>query len=90
MLTVDCNKENEPAQIIDSSIYVKAIDPTANKARFYATYIMNDLWGGYSLVREYGRIGHPGTVIFNWHSSQDDAIKSMNKISRLKLKRGYQ
>ena len=89
-MIVDSKTENEPAQKTGGSIYLKAIDPAENKARFYAMYIINDLWGGYSLVREYGRIGQPGRVLMNWHPKKNDATNSMNKISRLKQKRGYQ
>jgi hypothetical protein len=34
--------------------------PAQNQARFYRLAIWPDLFGGVSLVREYGRLGHSG------------------------------
>jgi len=45
-----------------NSIYLTAVDDSKNKARFYALHIVPDMWQGYLLVREYGRIGSPETV----------------------------
>jgi predicted DNA-binding WGR domain protein len=37
-------------------------DPTRNMARFYALSVQADLLAGWTLVREWGRIGRPGRV----------------------------
>ena len=36
--------------------------PDQRQARFYRMAVWPDLFGGYSLAREYGRIGQPGNV----------------------------
>ncbi|WP_334407664.1 WGR domain-containing protein [Bradyrhizobium sp. AZCC 2289] len=38
------------------------IDNRRNVARFYKLDVQRTLFGGWSLVREWGRIGRPGTV----------------------------
>jgi len=38
------------------------IDPPNNAHRFYRMEIMPGLFGDWSLVREWGRIGQPGQV----------------------------
>lgn len=70
-------------------VYLKAFDQVRNKSRFYALYVVPDLWGGVSLVREYGRIGHPGTLRMNWHATHADAQKTLHQITHQKLNRGY-
>jgi predicted DNA-binding WGR domain protein len=37
-------------------------------ARFYALSVQADLWAGWSLVREWGRIGGPGRVRIDPHA----------------------
>ena len=73
-----------------NSVYLKAIDYYGNKSRFYALYVVPDLWGGASLVREFGKIGQPGTLRLDWHQNRNDAKKEMNIIKRQQLSRGYQ
>lgn len=43
-------------------------DPSRNMARFYALSVQADLLTGWSLVREWGRIGRPGRVRVDPHA----------------------
>ncbi len=88
-MSLDTKEDNQPAKNLGNSIYLRSIDPLINKFRFYAMYIQDDLWGGVSLVRENGRIGQPGKVVINWYPKINEAITTMNKISREKQNRGY-
>ena len=72
-----------------NSVYLKAVGQFSNRSRFYALYVVPDLWGGVSLVREFGQIGQPGTLRRHWHQNKTDAQKQMNQIKRLQLSRGY-
>jgi predicted DNA-binding WGR domain protein len=38
------------------------LSPAQRQARFYRLEIWPDLFGGFSLAREYGRIGQPGRL----------------------------
>ena len=48
-------------------------DASLNMNRFYALHLQGDLFGGVALVREWGRIGHPGTVRAALFPSGDEA-----------------
>lgn len=72
-----------------NSVYLKAIDQCCKRSRFYALYVVPDLWGGHSLVREFGQIGQPGTLRLDWHKNKIDAHREMNPIKRQQLSRGY-
>ena len=46
-----------------TAITLHPIDPEKNKWRFYHLDVQPDLFGGWSLVREWGRIGRAGKVL---------------------------
>jgi predicted DNA-binding WGR domain protein len=43
-------------------IVLRRIEPQRNMRRFYALSLQPDLFGTVSVVKEWGRIGQPGTV----------------------------
>jgi predicted DNA-binding WGR domain protein len=43
-------------------IVLRRIEPLRNIRRFYALSLQPDLFGTVSLVKEWGRVGQPGTV----------------------------
>jgi len=45
--------------------------PIENQHRFYNLDISPDLFGGWLLIREYGRVGSPGRLLFDWFETQD-------------------
>jgi predicted DNA-binding WGR domain protein len=61
-------------------------NPAANQARFYRMAIWPDLFGGYSLAREYGRIGQPGKLRLAPYPEETQAI---NALFKRKTRRGY-
>lgn len=60
-----------------------------NRLRFYNIAVTPTLFGGWTLVREWGRIGQPGTVREMWFASESDAIEAGERIRRRKERRGY-
>jgi predicted DNA-binding WGR domain protein len=70
-------------------IYLEHRNPKLNMNRFYQLTVCPGLMGDWSLVREWGRIGSPGTIRKNWFDSQDEAELESNKISLAKQKNGY-
>ena len=60
-----------------NSVYLKTMGDCLGQSRFYALYVVPDLWGGVSLVREYGQVGQPGTLRLDWHEDQDEARREM-------------
>jgi predicted DNA-binding WGR domain protein len=70
-------------------IVLRRIEPQRNMRRFYALSLQPDLFGTVSVVKEWGRIGQPGTV---GHEVCADEIAARGALMlRLlkKLRRGY-
>jgi predicted DNA-binding WGR domain protein len=65
------------------------LTPAKRQARFYRLEIWPDLFGGFSLVREYGRIGQPGRLQFAPFDEIDAARKAFARIVSSKQRRGY-
>lgn len=72
-----------------NSVYLKTKGNFLDKSRFYALYMVPDLWGGVSLVREFGEVGRPGTLRLDWHRNKSDARREMNLIKRRQIKQGF-
>jgi predicted DNA-binding WGR domain protein len=70
-------------------IYMEKRVPDKNQYRFYAMHVVCTLFGDWALMREWGRIGSPGTVRENWFDSQKEAIDAMFELSKSKQKKGY-
>ncbi len=60
-----------------------------HKHRFYQMYVTPGIFGDWSLVREWGRVGSPGTVRKNWFDSEEEAVDAGEKLSDSKRKKGY-
>jgi len=65
------------------------LSPAKRQARFYRLEIWPDLFGGFSLAREYGRIGQPGRLQLDPFSELDPACQAFTRIIRRKQRRGY-
>lgn len=69
--------------------YLQKIVPEANQKRFYAMTAIPTLFGEWSVMREWGRIGSPGTVRVDFHKDEGRAISALADLARKKIKRGY-
>ena len=67
-----------------SSIYRR--DPARNMARFYLIDTCADLFGGVSLLREWGRIGRAGPLRMDTHAD----ARAAEKLATRKRQRGHQ
>ena len=65
------------------------LHPAKRQARFYRLEIWPDLFGGFSLAREYGRIGQPGRLQLDPFPELDIARKAFARIVSRKQRRGY-
>jgi predicted DNA-binding WGR domain protein len=68
---------------------IRRRDPTRNMARFYALSVQADLLAGWTLVREWGRIGRPGRVRLDPHPDLTDAETAARRFEASKRRRGY-
>lgn len=71
------------------SLLLNRSDPGRNMARFYRLDIAPDLFGGVTLVRNWGRIGHPGQQRLHWFPDLQGARHEQAAWLRRKLRRGY-
>jgi predicted DNA-binding WGR domain protein len=65
------------------------VSPAERQARFYRLEIWPDLFGGFSLAREWGRIGQPGRLQILPFAEIDAARKAFARIVSSKQRRGY-
>jgi predicted DNA-binding WGR domain protein len=65
------------------------IDPAKNKWRFYTVLIGRNLFGDWSITREYGRIGSPGRIAVESFATEQEARQAEQKRIRLRLRHGY-
>lgn len=57
--------------------------------RFYALAIQPTLFGGASVIRNWGRIGANGQTMMETFDSERDAEQVFSRLEQTKRKRGY-
>ncbi|RTL82850.1 MAG: WGR domain-containing protein [Hyphomicrobiales bacterium] len=72
-----------------SAVVLRRIDAAQNMARFYQLDVQPDLFGGWSYIREWGRIGRPGTVRQIPCPTEAEALAALEQQRRVKERRGY-
>lgn len=77
--------ENEDTK----SVHLHRIDPTQNMRRFYSLAIQPTLFGGASVVRNWGRIGTYGQTMMETFDDVDEAAAALARLERVKRRRGY-
>lgn len=65
------------------------IDPAKNIRRFWLSTVTPTLLGSWSLVREWGRVGQPGTVKASTFESEDEARRAERQGIRKRERHGY-
>lgn len=70
-------------------IHLRRIDPARNMRRFYHLAIHPTLFGGASLVRNWGRIGTGGQSMMETFDQPEQAGSAMTRLERSKRRRGY-
>lgn len=71
-------------------IRLERIDPTQNMARYYYITISPDLFGCWTLSRQWGRIGSQGRTQIQSYPNQKAAVADQQRWVRRKIRRGYQ
>ncbi|MGB0848325.1 MAG: WGR domain-containing protein [Thiolinea sp.] len=69
--------------------YLKKVDPEKNQYRFYSLYIVPTLFGEWSLVRTWGRIGSGGAIRSDWFDTEKEAQDALEVIEKQKRRKGY-
>lgn len=64
-------------------------DPQRNQYRYYLLSIQPNLFGTWSLIREWGRIGRPGRMKIDLCDSPQEATDAFRGKLHQKQRRGY-
>jgi len=75
--------------VFPADVQMRRVNPARNMRRFYRLSVQRDLFGGASLVREWGRIGFRGQVMMENHIDEGMAITALMKLAAVKQRRGY-
>ena len=70
-------------------VILRRVDPARNMARFYRLQMQPTLFGGVTLIREWGRIGQAGTCRHDQHDTAEAARLSLDILIAAKRRRGY-
>lgn len=70
-------------------VHLRRIDPSQNMRRFYSLSVQPTLFGGASLVRDWGRIGTRGQSMIETFDTPAEAGDAMLRLERRKRRRGY-
>ena len=70
-------------------VHLHRIDTTQNMRRFYMLAIQPTLFGGASVIRNWGRIGSAGQAMTETFDSEKDAQDALVGLERTKRRRGY-
>ena len=71
-------------------LYMERHDDKDNMHRFYQMFVTPGLFDDWSLIKEWGRVGSPGTVRKEWYDCEEAALLAGQKIKNNKVKKGYQ
>jgi len=69
--------------------FLTRIDPARNIDRFYPVDVMPTLFGEWTVLREWGRRGSPGTVRLRHYAHRDDAQSAKARTIKKRLAHGY-
>ncbi len=86
---LDVRLENAPAGAVMIPIRLERREPARNRLKFYTIAVTRTLFDGWAVVREWGRIGQPGTVRETWFETESAAIEAGAKVRQRKERRGY-
>lgn len=70
-------------------IYLTKRDPERNMARFYALDLQPTLFGGWAVVKEWGRIGRAGQGRSALYGEKDQAEAGLARELARRIRRGY-
>lgn len=69
--------------------YLEKHVPAENVARFYQLAVLPNLFGEWTLVREWGRIGQGGRIRLDCFTTQEQALAALLALEDRKRQRGY-
>ena len=76
--------------LLKTPVYLEKRDPARWQCRFYRIRVRRTLFGPWTMIREWGRIGSPSAVRESWYDSEQEALAAGKKLLERKTRRGYQ
>jgi predicted DNA-binding WGR domain protein len=74
-----------------NAVHLHRIDPARNMRHFYRLDVQPDSFGGFAVVKEWGRIGaRRGRMVGEWHLTEAQALAAVQRQAKPKRRRGYQ
>jgi predicted DNA-binding WGR domain protein len=70
-----------------SAMHLARIDRARNMCRFYRLEVQPDLFGGFAVVKEWGRIGACGRMMDEWHMTEALALAVLQRQAERKRRR---
>jgi predicted DNA-binding WGR domain protein len=70
-------------------ICLKRHNPARRMHRYYCLTVAPNLFGEWSLIRTWGRIGKPSQTKIDLHATEQAAQAAMERKERQKRRRGY-
>jgi predicted DNA-binding WGR domain protein len=71
-------------------VHLARIDPVRNMRRFFGFDVQPDLFGGFSVVKERGRISARRRITDEWRMTVAQAFAALQRQAKRKRRRGYQ
>ncbi|WP_246247149.1 WGR domain-containing protein [Candidatus Methylobacter favarea] len=71
-------------------IHLERHESDKNLHRFYQLHVTPGIFEDWALVREWGRVGSPGTVRKDWFETEEKALTARQRLVEAKQKKGYQ
>jgi len=53
--------------------------PERNRQRFYAISLERNLFGAWTVIRQWGRLGTHGQQRTSWHDTQEEAERALQR-----------
>jgi len=69
--------------------YLVKVDLSRNQSRFYSIHVTKTIFEDWAIVKEWGRIGSPGTIREEWFDNEPLALKKADSIIKRRVRRGY-
>jgi predicted DNA-binding WGR domain protein len=83
------SEDHTQFEVFPDRLHLRRVDPAKSMRRFYLMTVQRDLFGGASLIREWGRVGSPGKVRVDHHPDEGHAVNALADLMGAKRKRGY-
>lgn len=81
--------EDAHPELFPDRMLLQRINPALNMRRFYYLTVQRDLFGGATLVKEWGRMGLSGQTRFLPFPDEGMAVTALSEIALQKRRRGY-